>query len=548
MKTTIIFAVIYSIALFTIGTYGQDFTLTTSAKNIISSRASIGRPGLDGNPHAIIVATPLGDADKYNPHPLGAWYYKDKWNIFNTDHVVMPVNLRYKIEYWPTPDENHFLHILTPGNIGDDGSYLDHPLLNGHPNASFKILQNYTPDDRAGYYLNANEAKAGYNPASRKWYIANVNGKRLYPGTAYSVAIFSDGTESTTPVPAAESPQITKPVPTRTIEPIVQPAASIMPIAKLPSAQASQNGTGPCTKEMAWQTIGKWEPQKKADVAMADRTFPKTQYKAVLAKAQKAIDLSMKANPEFAGIVASAYSGIRGDSIIPNGPLPFRADIWYKSFICVGNDTAIVDKRGKIIVYGNYGFTVIEFNSLRDVLDTVTENGVFSTVDGDAIYEYKKDLGDFKGMTMIEPFKRDGEYHEAVMITTGRRLPYKPVTREQFLRARIKFNQVAGITGDVAGLTSALERMSATERQSPAIVRDFNASPGRVKLFATEAEGGRHLVTLDKSYFNPKLPRDTIQLITVHWHSSPGDRPKVEMIEAFKRNFDFSALSAMIGH
>lgn len=547
VKIRIILLLVVVIGLSVINSSAQEFTLTTSQSNIISSRASIGGPGLDGNPNAIIVATPLGDADKYNPHPIGAWYYKDKWNIFNTDHVVMPVNMRYKIEYSPKADANHFLHILTPQNIGDDGSYLDHPLLNGHPNAVFKILQNYTPDDRAGYYLNANEAKAGYNPASGKWYIANINGKRLYPGTAYSVAIFSDGNESTTPAPVAETPQATKPAPTMTREPTTRPSTPVPATAQTSTTSAaSANGAGACTKEMAWQTPGKWAKQRKDDVAMADQSFPKEQYKPVLAKAQKVIELFKQATPEFNGIEAYAYRGIRGDSYLPRGPLPFRIDVGYGSYFCVGNDTASVNKRGTIILYGNYGRTTVQFNGLSDVL----ENNGYSTVDGDEIYEYKRDLTQFKGMTMFEPMTRDGENHEAVIITSNGRSPLKVVTREQYLLVRIKFaekNSGSFAAGQIAALNSVLGSMSPAERKAPSIVRDVYATPGRTKLFATETEGGRHFVTIDKSYFDSRLPRDAIQLITVHWSWLDEDIPKVEAIKQFKDKFDFKALWEMLG-
>jgi hypothetical protein len=549
VKASRIFLLIFVVGLAAGNVFSQEFTLTTSATNVISSKASIGRPGLDGNPQAIIVATPLGDADKNNPHPIGAWYYKNKWNIFNTDHVVMPVNMRYKIEYWPEPDANHFLHVLTPQNIGDDGSYLDHPLLNGHPNAVFKILQNYAPDDdRAGYSLNANEAKAGYNAASGKWYIANINGKRLYPGTAYSVAIFSDGTESTTPTPATEPPQVTKPAPTRTREPITPASTPVAATATTSTTPA--NGTSACTKEMAWQTPGKWAKQRQDDLAMADRSFPKEQYKPVLAKAQKVIEMFKQASPEFNGIEAHAYRGIRGNSYLPNGPVPFRIDVGYASYICVGNDTASVDKRGKIILYGNYGRTTVQFNGLSDVLDTALQSGGFPTTEGEEIYEYRRDLPTFKGMAMIEPMERDGDRHEALIVAPNGRLPFKPVTREQFLLARIKFAEKHGgsfAAGQIAALNTALGAMSPTERRSPAIVRDINATPGRVKLFATEAEGGRHLVTIDRSYFDPRLPRDAIQLITVHWHWNDMDVPKVEAIKQFKGRFDFEALRQMLG-
>ena len=97
MKTKIVGILIISLVLAVASSSAQEFTLTTSPANIISSKASIDRPGLADNPQAIIVATPVEGTKTLNPHPIGAWYYNGKWNIFNTDHAVMPVNAKYKI-------------------------------------------------------------------------------------------------------------------------------------------------------------------------------------------------------------------------------------------------------------------------------------------------------------------------------------------------------------------------------------------------------------------------------------------------------------------
>lgn len=305
-----------------------------------------------------------------------------------------------------------------------------------------------------------------------------------------------------------------------------------------------------CTDDGARQTLGKWGRQKVDDLAMADRTFPKAGYKTVLAKAQKVIDLFKIANPEFKGIEAWAYRGIRGQSIIPNGPVPFRVDVWYGSYICVGNDTYKVDMRGKIVLHGNYGTTTVSFNNLSDVLQSAQDGRPLLTTDGEEIFQYSKDLGDFKGYPYIQTAHRDSFHEAIVFVPTIDRLPYKAVTREQYLRARIKTYQAGGGMVDViAGLNRVLESMSAAERKAPALVRDVTTLPGGSKLFVAEAEGGKHLVTIDTSYFNPRLPRDKIQLITMHWHSSPNDpadRPKVEMLRAFKENFDFIALWEML--
>jgi hypothetical protein len=304
----------------------------------------------------------------------------------------------------------------------------------------------------------------------------------------------------------------------------------------------------PCTKETAYQTVGKWGKQKMDDLAMADRSFPKTQYKPVLAKAQKVIDLFMQAHPEFKGIQASAKRVIRGDSYLPNGALPFGIDVWYDSYFCVGNETYKVEMRGKVIIFSNYGYSTVTFNSLRNVLESVSAGSPFLTTDGEEIFQFNKQLVEFKGFTTIQPTTRDGEIHEAIIITPDNGLPYKSVTREQYLQARIKnYGTSELFAADSARLKAMIANMSPTEKQTPALVRDITASPSRAKLFVTEAEGGRHLVTIDKSFFNPKLPRETIQFITVHWNWNETDKPKAEAIRQFKQNFDFEALKQMLG-
>ncbi len=166
----------------------QEFTLTTTKDNVVASKVTINQPGLTGNANAIILATPLGDTAKLNPHPIGAWFYNDKWNIFNTDHATMPIGLTFKIQYFSKQSENIFLHFVTKNNLQGESSYIDNPALNNNPNAQVKIFQNHAPDYREAS-LNKYEAIAEYDPTAGKWYIKNVNGERLYASTAYNIVI-----------------------------------------------------------------------------------------------------------------------------------------------------------------------------------------------------------------------------------------------------------------------------------------------------------------------------------------------------------------------
>ncbi len=179
----------------------QEYTLTTSPANISSAKALVDLPGLTGNTNAIIIATPLGNTKTMNPHPTGAWYYSGKWNIFNCDFAPMPVGLTYKVQYFLTPGTNQFLHLVTQGSLGAEGSYIDNPVLNNKANAQFVIFPNHSPETRAGSWLNPHEAKAAYNTSSGKWYITNINGQLMQKGCAYNIVVSSaSGSTSIDPV------------------------------------------------------------------------------------------------------------------------------------------------------------------------------------------------------------------------------------------------------------------------------------------------------------------------------------------------------------
>jgi hypothetical protein len=176
----------------------QEFTLTTTTANVISSKALIDLPGLSGNPNAIIIAIPMDNTKTMNPHPTGAWYYSGKWNIFNCDQQGMPLYMTYKIQYYLNPGVNQFLHLVTQQNLGAEGSYIDNPALNNKANVQFSIFPNHSPDIRAGSWLNPSEAKTGYNSSTGRWYITNIGGQPMLKGCAYNVVV-SSASSSTDP-------------------------------------------------------------------------------------------------------------------------------------------------------------------------------------------------------------------------------------------------------------------------------------------------------------------------------------------------------------
>jgi len=187
-------------------TEAQELKITTNAANTVSSKSLIDLPGLTGNPLAIIVATPMGNTEMLNTNPIGAWYYSGKWNIFNSNHSVMPLGATYMIRFYLQPGPNQFMHRVTKENTGAEGSYIDNPALNNNPGAQVTILQNYAPEVRSPYNLNRFPSTVSYSTAASRWYIANVSGDPLSPNTVFNAVVGSGSGNPSAPVPTPAPP------------------------------------------------------------------------------------------------------------------------------------------------------------------------------------------------------------------------------------------------------------------------------------------------------------------------------------------------------
>lgn len=319
----------------------------------------------------------------------------------------------------------------------------------------------------------------------------------------------------------------------------------------------------PCTKEEASQKVGTWIKEGSDNFSMADRSFPKAQYPLVLRKADQTIALLEQATPGLKGLEARAYRSIRDGSYTPNGALPFAVTALFLGYYCVPDTPAYPEERGKIRSDGETGTWIyIDFNSLGWLDNERMSLGKdLRTTSGEMMFFFPKQQGEFKGYTLLLP-RLHPEKTEAVIITSDGRVPFKPVTREQFLRAREKYyqdrlNDMRGklaatapvfreLEGNLAQIAALRAGMSPAELQSQAIIRDQSALPPRSKVFVAESEGGRRLVTIDRQFFNPSLPRYAVQFITVYWRWQDEDPAKAAMIRQFKSNFDFQALRQML--
>lgn len=174
----------------------QQFTHTASKENISCNYdcTVLDIAELNNNPAALLFVTPVSDKGvTINQHPIGAYYFKEKWHIFNQDSRPIPVGSKFTVTYFTNPDEKNFQYSFRREDIQADGSALiDHPSLNNNPGAKFSSFPRWDPNSQGGI-TNRDEIMTEYNAAAGKWSFRNKNQKPLFARVTYNISISSPG-------------------------------------------------------------------------------------------------------------------------------------------------------------------------------------------------------------------------------------------------------------------------------------------------------------------------------------------------------------------
>jgi hypothetical protein len=145
------------------------FVHTATAANSGLYVTLIDHPATNGNPNAIlIISCNYGTTGPYHNKAISAFYNSTnggKWSVANEDFSAMPIGAKFNILV-KKPSDKAF--VAFPSKVSFSSATLNHPNLNGNPNAKFLATMRH--DD--GVQFNNSALFTWYDGSF--WHVNNI--------------------------------------------------------------------------------------------------------------------------------------------------------------------------------------------------------------------------------------------------------------------------------------------------------------------------------------------------------------------------------------
>ena len=142
------------------------------------SNCIIDNPLINNNPNLILIVTiDFGTIGPYFSGAYSVYFYDNKWIINTPLATGIPENTKFNILAVPS-GTNAFVH--TSRATSSNNTIIDHPLLNGNPNAKFLITK--------ASFRNTKEVGIAYAPTINRWTILNLD-LSLFGVNSYNIVI-----------------------------------------------------------------------------------------------------------------------------------------------------------------------------------------------------------------------------------------------------------------------------------------------------------------------------------------------------------------------
>jgi hypothetical protein len=170
--------------------------------NIVDNYTLLDHPALNGNPNAVVLATevwnPPGGTPLYHATPIGVWYsgVDGRWSVYYEDWgVPMPDEATFSI-CAVTANPDAFVHTATVANSEYNYTYLDHPDLNGHPDAVVMVTHCWNPGGGGSGTYDPSPLGVWYDSYFGQWSVFNQDLSSMVVGTAFNVLGVTAGGEA----------------------------------------------------------------------------------------------------------------------------------------------------------------------------------------------------------------------------------------------------------------------------------------------------------------------------------------------------------------
>lgn len=196
-------AIVFMVLLFQLAPTAMAqtvFTHVTDGTNTLGSNTILNHPSINDDPDAPIIISRIyntdgGSSGVFNEHFVGVRYSNTsgRWAIENTDQETLPLGVVFRVLV-VDPSETFFVHEL---DSETSGTRLDHPSLEGNPDARIFLTRNASP--------------GGSGPFQR----ADV-GLRVFWNGSWWTLNFQDSNGSSTTLPAGTAFNVYVPPPSAT--------------------------------------------------------------------------------------------------------------------------------------------------------------------------------------------------------------------------------------------------------------------------------------------------------------------------------------------
>lgn len=126
----------------------------------------------------------------YAPSPL------NMWGILRAPTIPMQEGETFNV-FVPNQSDHTFVHRVSAPNQTTSVTQIDHPLLNGNPDANFIFQRRFTFNNNASTTYNSKRKSAAY--FNNRWHIKIDDGNMFHHNEDYSIAILNYNTTGLSP-------------------------------------------------------------------------------------------------------------------------------------------------------------------------------------------------------------------------------------------------------------------------------------------------------------------------------------------------------------